>query len=69
MWRRERHVCPQVTAGEVDAVLCAEQGRQQLNAVVAMGPIIDSAMEELSAIRKQNHFAERFRDAFEGGGG
>lgn len=67
--RRARHVCPQVTAGQVDAVLSAEAARQRLNDAVAMGPMIESLAVELSEIRTENHFASRIRKAFEGGGG
>jgi hypothetical protein len=58
-----------VTAGEVDAVMCAEAAKQRLNDVVAMGPMIESVAEELAEIRRENNFAAKFRSAFEGGGG
>lgn len=62
-------MCPQVTAGQVDAVLSAQAAQQRLNDAVAMGPMIESLAVELAEIRSRNHFATRIRKAFEGGGG
>lgn len=67
--RRVRHVCPQVTAGHIDAVLSSEAARQRLDDTMAMGPMIESLAVELAEIRTENHFASRIRKAFEGGGG
>lgn len=59
--RRGRHVCAQVTDGEVRAVIAAAQARAELDRVVSMGPMIESVTGDLAKIRERNHFAERIR--------
>jgi hypothetical protein len=62
-FRRDRHVCSQVTAGEVDAVVGAAAAVQRYNETVAMGPMIDSLVDSLAEMRERNHFADRIRSA------
>lgn len=61
LFRKGRHECPQVTEGEVSAVLAAAQAQAQFDQVVSMGPMIESVTGDLAEIRKRNHFAERIR--------
>jgi hypothetical protein len=62
-FRRDRHVCSQVTAGEVDAVVGAAAAVQRYNETVAMGPMIESLADSLAEMRERNHFADRIRSA------
>ena len=64
-FRRDRHVCSQVTAGEVDAVVGAAAAVQRYNETVAMGPMIESLAGSLAEMRERNHFADRIRSALQ----
>lgn len=56
-------MCAQVTAGEVDAVLCSMRAAERYDATVAMGPMIESLASSLAEMRERNHFADRIRSA------
>jgi hypothetical protein len=68
LFRREQHICQQVTSGEVQASIGAAAAEQQLSEVVAQGPMIDSIAASLAEVRHDNNFAGRFRMLFESGG-
>lgn len=68
-FRREQHVCPQITSGEVQASIGAAVAEQQLSDVVAQSPMIESIADSLAEVRHDNNFAARFRQLFESGGG